>query len=91
MVHQYVRYNGYGLIIRVKFMVKYVCVGFGSNGFVIKMQSFPMDGHCKMNIISGVGHPRLDSVMSLMLYMIAVQWLGHRHCTTGPLGQRQPY
>jgi hypothetical protein len=33
-----------------------VCMygGFGSNGFVTKMQSFPMDGHYRTNIISGV-------------------------------------
>jgi hypothetical protein len=50
-----------------------VCVlyrGFGSNGFVTKVQPFPMDGHYKMDIISGVGHPRLDSVMPLVLCMV---------------------
>jgi hypothetical protein len=41
--------------------------GFRSNGFVIKMQSFPMDGHYRTDVINDVGHPRLDSVMSLVL------------------------
>jgi hypothetical protein len=70
MVHRYVQYNGHGLI-QVNFMVS-VCVeggggGFGSNGFVTKMQPFLMDGHYRMNIISSVGHPRSDSVVSLVL------------------------
>jgi hypothetical protein len=53
-----------------------VCVGggggggFGSNGFVIKTQSFPMDGHYWMDVISGVGHLRSDSVVLLVLHMI---------------------
>ena len=70
MVHQYVRHNGHGLTIQVKFMVKCVCVGFGSNGFVIKTQPFPMGGHYRMNVISGVGHPRLDLVVLLVLRMV---------------------
>ena len=90
MVHQYVRYNDHGLIIRVNFMVKCVCVGFRSNGFVTKTQPFPMDGHYRTDITSGVGHPRSNSVMPLMLCMVAVQWLGHRHCIIGPSGQHQP-
>ena len=88
MVHRYVRYNGNGLTIQVNFMVKCVYMGFGSNGFVTKTQSFPMDGHYKMDIISGVGHPRSDLVVLLVLCTVAMQWLGHRHCTTGFLGQR---
>jgi hypothetical protein len=32
-----------------------VCGGLGFNGFVIKVQPFLMDGHYKMDIISGVG------------------------------------
>ena len=46
-----------------------VCVGegFGSNGFVTKMQPFPMDGHHRMDIISSVGHPRSDSIVLLVL------------------------
>jgi hypothetical protein len=56
------------------------------------MQPFPMDGHYRTNIISDVSHPGLNSVMSLMLRMVCfVQLLGHWHCTTGPLGLRQPY
>jgi hypothetical protein len=37
---------------------------------VTKVQSFPMDGHYRTNIISGVGHPRLDSVVPLVLCTI---------------------
>jgi hypothetical protein len=44
--------------------------GFKSNGFVIKVQSFPIDGHYRTNIISCVGYPRLDSVMPLVLYTV---------------------
>jgi hypothetical protein len=91
MVYRYVRYNGHGLIIRVNFMVKCVCVGFGSNGFMTKTQPFLMDGHHRTNIISGVGHPRSDFVVLLVLCTVVMQWLGFRHCTTGPLGQCQPY
>jgi hypothetical protein len=87
MVHRYVRYNGHGLTIRVNFMVNVcVCVSFGFNGFVTKAQPFPMVGHNRIDIISGVGHPRLDSLVPLVLCMVAVQWLWHRHCTIGFLG-----
>jgi hypothetical protein len=56
------------------------------------MQSFPMDGHYRRDVISGVGHSGLNSVMSLVLRTVCfVQLLGHWHCTTGPSGQRQPY
>jgi hypothetical protein len=49
-----------------------VCVwggggGFESNGFVTKMQPFPIDGHYRMDIISSVSHPRSDSVVPLVL------------------------
>jgi uncharacterized membrane protein len=54
-----------------------VCVGFRSNVFVIKAHPFSMDGHYRTDIISSVGHPRLDSIVPLMLYMVVVQWLGH--------------
>ena len=79
-------YNGYGLAIWVNFIIKCVCVRFGSNGFMTKMQRFPMDGHYRMNIISGVRHLRPDSVVPLMLCTVAVQWLGHQHYTIGPSG-----
>jgi hypothetical protein len=62
MVHWYVQYNGHELTIHVSFMVN-----FGSNGFMTKMQPFPMDGHYRRNVNSGMGHLRLDSVMPLML------------------------
>jgi hypothetical protein len=41
--------------------------GFGSNGFVTNMQPFPMDDHYMTNVISGMGHSRLDSVVPLVL------------------------
>jgi hypothetical protein len=41
--------------------------GFRSDGFVIKMQSFPMDGHFRTYVISGLGHSRSDSVVPLVL------------------------
>jgi hypothetical protein len=44
--------------------------GFGSNGFVNKMQSFPMDGYCRTDVISAVGHPRSNSVVSLVLHTV---------------------
>jgi hypothetical protein len=66
-----------------------MAIGFGSNDFVTKTQPFPMDGHYRMDIISSVGHPRSDSIVPLVLYMVAVQWLRHGHGTTGPLGQCQ--
>jgi hypothetical protein len=81
MVHWYVRYNSYGLTIWVNFMVNMcVCVlggGFGSNGFVTKVQPFPMDGHYRTNINSGVGHLRSELIVSLVLCMVAVQYSGH--------------
>jgi hypothetical protein len=44
-----------------------------------------MDGHYRAGVISGVGHPRSDSVVQLVLRMVCfVQWMGHCHCTTGP-------
>ena len=49
-----------------------VCVGFGSNGFMTKMRPFPMDGYYTMNIISGVGYPRLDSIVPLVSCTVAM-------------------
>ena len=50
--------------------------GFGSNGFVIKVQPFLMDDHYEMDIISGVGHLRSELVMPLMLCMVACNGWG---------------
>jgi hypothetical protein len=49
-----------------------LCVwgGFGFNSFVTKMQPFPMDGDYRIDVISGVGYPRLDSVLLLVLRMV---------------------
>ena len=70
MVHRYVRYNGYELTIHVSFIIS-VCVGgFGSNGFVTNDATIPMDGHYRMDVISGVGHSRSNSVVPLVLRMV---------------------
>jgi hypothetical protein len=41
--------------------------GFGSNGFVTKMQPFPMMVTIGQDVISGVGHLRLYSIVLLVL------------------------
>ena len=71
MVHLYVWDNGHGLTIHVNFMVKCMYyMSLGSNAcFVIG--TFLMDGHYRIDIISGVGHSRSDLVVSLMLCTIA--------------------
>jgi hypothetical protein len=73
MVRQYVRYK-WPLAYYIDFILwSNVCVlygGFGSNGFVNKVQSFPMVDHYRTDIISGVGHLRLDSVVPLVLCMV---------------------
>jgi hypothetical protein len=62
--------------------------GFGSNGFMTGVQPFPMVGHYRMNFISGVGHPRSDLVVSLVLRTIAYNdWaptLYYRSLRIGP-------
>ena len=50
--------------------------GFGSNGFMTKVQSFPMDGHYRMDIISSVGHPRSNSIVPLVLCTVACNGWG---------------
>jgi hypothetical protein len=45
--------------------------GFGSNGFVTKVQPFPMVGHYKMDAISGVDHLKSDSIVPLVLRTVA--------------------
>ena len=64
------QYNGHGLLYGLTLWLVCVWGGFGSNGFVTKMQPFVMDGHYKTDVISDVGHPRLDSVVPLVLRMI---------------------
>jgi hypothetical protein len=57
-----------GLLYGLTLWLMCVCGGgggFGSNGFVTKMQPFP--DHYRTNLISGIGHWRLDSVMPLVL------------------------
>ena len=78
MVYWYVRYNGHGLTIRVNFMIKCVCVDFGSNDFVTKTQPFPMDGYYRTDVISGVGYLRSDSVVPLVLRRVCCVMAGAR-------------
>ena len=61
--------NSHELIYRLHTMIKFVGViwRLGSNGFLTKVQPFPMVGHYRMDAISGMGHPRSDSVMPLLL------------------------
>jgi hypothetical protein len=42
-----------------------------------------MGSHYMIDIISGVGHPRSDLVVLLVLCTVVMQWLGYQHCTTG--------
>jgi hypothetical protein len=59
--------NGYRLTIYVNFMVKCVCyMGYGSNGCFMDDITL-MSSHYKTNIISDVGHSRLDSIVPLVL------------------------
>ena len=67
-----------------------LCVGFGSNGFVTKTLSFPMDGHYRMDIISGVGHSRSDSVVLQVLRTVCYVMAGAPALYYGPSRQRQP-
>jgi hypothetical protein len=70
MVNRYARDNGYGLTIYVNFIIKCVCyMGFGSNGCFMAGAALT-DSHYKTNIISGIGHPRSDSVMPLVLCIV---------------------
>jgi hypothetical protein len=67
-----------GLLYGLTLWSMCVCEGFGSNGFMTKAQSFPMDGHYRTNIISSIGHPRLDSVIHLVLCIVAHTMAGVR-------------
>jgi hypothetical protein len=57
-------------------MVKCVCVGFGSNGYVTKTQPFPTGGHYRTNVISGVGHLRSNSILPLVLRTVCCTMVG---------------
>jgi hypothetical protein len=78
------------LLYKLHTMVKYVCVSFRSNGFVTKMQSFPMDGYYKIDIITRCGSPevRLDHIANVMYGN--VQWLGYWHCILVPRDSANP-
>jgi hypothetical protein len=57
-------------------MVKCVCyMGLGSNGFFVTSVAL-MSSHYWMNIISGVDHLRLASVVTLVLCMVAYNIYG---------------
>jgi hypothetical protein len=71
MAHRYMRDNGNGLTIHVNFMIKCVCyMGLGSNGSDQTSVAL-MGSHYKTYIISSVGHPRSNSVVPLVLCMVA--------------------
>jgi hypothetical protein len=71
MVHWYVRDNGHKLTIYVNIMVKCMCyMGLESNGCFMAGVALT-GGHYRTNIISSVDPPRSDSVMPLVLCMVA--------------------
>jgi hypothetical protein len=83
--------NGHGLIIHVNFMVKCVCY----MGALDPMVSWSRCnhslwlGHYRTDVISGVGHPRLDSIVPLVLRtvycaMVGVLALYYRSLETAP-------
>jgi hypothetical protein len=53
-----------------------LCRGFRSNGFITKVQPFPMDSYYRADIISDVGHPRSNAVMPPVLCTIAYNGWG---------------
>jgi hypothetical protein len=60
-----------GLLYRLNDMVKYVCcIGFGSNSYFVAGAAL-MGDYYKLNIISGVGHSRSNSVILLVLCTVA--------------------
>jgi hypothetical protein len=70
--------NGHGLTIQVCFVVN-VCVCVGALYPMVSwpmMQLFPMDGHYRTNVISGVGHPRSNLVVLLVLCMVCCTMAG---------------
>ena len=72
MVHWYVRDSNHGLTIHVYFMVKCVCDIWDLDLMAVScLAQLNKAGHYKMYIISGVGHPRSDMVMTLMLWKVA--------------------
>jgi hypothetical protein len=75
MVHRYVWDNGHRLTIQVNFMVK--CMwGLWIQWFHDQAHYSLIDGYYKTYIINGVGHPRLDLVVPLVLYTIAFNMRG---------------
>jgi hypothetical protein len=71
MIHRYMRDNGHGHNRHVNFMIKCVCyMGLGSNGCFMTSTTL-MPSHYRTNIISGVSNLRSDSVVLLVLYMVA--------------------
>jgi hypothetical protein len=71
MIHPYVRDNSHELTIYVNSMVKCVCyMGLGSNDYFITGATL-IGGHYRMDIISGVGHSKSDSIVLLMLCTVA--------------------
>jgi hypothetical protein len=70
------RYNGRVLTIYVSFMIICVCyMSLGSNGCFVAGVDL-MSSHYRTDIISNVGHPRSNVVMSLVLCMVACNGWG---------------
>ena len=65
-----------GLLYRLHTMVKCVCMGYRSNSFVTKAHPLPIDGHYRTYIISGVGYPRSNSVVLLLLCIVVCNGWG---------------
>ena len=70
--------NDHGLTIQTSYYGQ-LCVlyrGFGFTGFMTKVQPFSIDGHYRTDVINGVGHPRSDSVVLLVLRTIVYNGWG---------------
>jgi hypothetical protein len=60
-----------GLLNRLSNIVKCMCyMGLGSNGYFVTGAAL-MDSHYRTNIIRGVGHLRSNSIVSLVLCIVA--------------------
>jgi hypothetical protein len=73
MVRQYMRYKrpwAYYIDFILWSNVYVLNRGFRSNGFMTKVQPFPMVGHYSTNIIIGVSHLRSNLVVLLVLCVV---------------------
>ena len=79
MVRWYIRYKRSWAYYIDFILWSNVCVlyeSFGSNDFMTKVQSFLMVDHYRMDVISGVGHLRLDLVVPLVLHTVTCNGWG---------------